>query len=259
MQTTYFFLAYVQIFWLQSSNKRGRKPLQERIEPPILMSRLMTFVVATAVVVLGVLIVTFDKMFPLNRPQVFFLTSQNLADKELTLTEIPENLEIYKQQFVKEYVRERNEIVPDLAIMRAKWATDDNGIVKTRSTDAVFGQFTLTDMVNIVRRDLDEAFTIKCDVEYPASNPVVPYANHRNTYLVSFTYVCNYGPLGDMEYRYPYKLRVTLESNGQDAVRWAERMQNPLGIRVSGYEVIDSNNNALNLDENDPLNWHNED
>ena len=60
--------------------------MQERIEPPILISRLMTFVMATAVVVLGVLIFTLDKMFPLNRPQIFVLTSQNLNDKEITLT-----------------------------------------------------------------------------------------------------------------------------------------------------------------------------
>ena len=96
--------------------------MPERIEPPVLISRLMTFVMATALVVLGVLVWTLDKMFPLNRPQVFFLTSQNLTDKELTLTQMPENLDDYKKQFIREYVRERNEIVPDLAIMRAKWA-----------------------------------------------------------------------------------------------------------------------------------------
>ena len=62
--------------------------MQERIEPPILISRLMTFVMATALVVLGVLVFTLDKMFPLERPQVFFLDTQRMEDKELILTKI---------------------------------------------------------------------------------------------------------------------------------------------------------------------------
>lgn len=233
--------------------------MSERIEPPILISRLMTLVMATALVVLGVLVWTLDKMFPLNRPQVFFLTTQNIRDKELTLTKMPtENLDAYKHQFIREYVRERNEIVPDISKMREKWAYSDDGVVKTRSTDAVFGKFVMTDMVNIIRQDLDEAFDISCAVEYPAGRlSVVSDVNSHdaNTYIVTFTYVCNYGPLGDMEYRKPYKLRVKLESNAGNAVRWAERMENPLGFRISDYNVIDAAGNIMDLEQNDPLNW----
>ncbi len=231
--------------------------MPERIEPPVLISRLMTFVMATALVVLGVLVWTLDKMFPLNRPQVFFLTSQNLTDKELTLTQMPENLDDYKKQFIREYVRERNEIVPDLAIMRAKWAYSDDGIIKNRSTDTVFGQFVMTDMVNVIRQDLDEAFDVRCTVEYPASYSVVDTvaSNTADTYDVSFTYVCNYGPLGDMEYRKPYRLRVKLESDANNAIRWAERMENPLGFRVSEYNVIGPDGKILDQEQYDPLNW----
>ena len=50
--------------------------MADRIEPPILLSRLMTFVFAAALVVVVVLVVTLAKMFPLNRPQIFFLTTQ---------------------------------------------------------------------------------------------------------------------------------------------------------------------------------------
>jgi len=214
---------------------------------------------ATALVVLGVLVWTLDEMFPLNRPQVFFLTSQNVRDKELTLTEMPtKNLDEYKKQFIREYVRERNEIVPDVSQMRKKWAYSDDGVVKTRSTDAVFGKFVMTDMVNIIRQDLDEAFDISCAVEYPAGRLSVVddvNSNDTDTYIVTFTYVCNYGPLGDMEYRKPYKLRVKLESNAKNAIRWAERMENPLGFRVADYNVIDTHGNIMDLEQNDPLNW----
>ncbi len=229
--------------------------MQDRIEPPILISRLMTFVMATSLVVLVVLIITLDKMFPLNRPQVFFLTSETLEDRELTLTEIPDDsLEDYKQQFIREYVRERNEIVPNLSIMRALWADSPDGVIKTRSTDEVFGKFAMTDMVNIITRDrdLDESFNINCTVEFPPSKSVVPKTGETNTYIVTFMYKCNDGSFETQEILRPYTLSIELESTAQNAVKWAERMENPLGIRVSGYNVINKEGKVIN---DDPLNW----
>ena len=219
------------------------------MEPPILMSRLMTFVMATALVVLVVLVITLDKMFPLNRPQVFFLTTENLQDKQLTLTEIPENMDDYQKSFVMEYVRERNEVVPDLAIMRAKWANSDNGIIKTRSTDDVFGDFVMTNMVNIIRQDFDTPFNVKCDVEFYEHQPVIKNVNKKDTYTVRFGYVCDYGAMDGKKYVQNYAIDVTLASTAGDAVRWAERMENPLGFRVSNYEIINN--------QDDPLNWTN--
>ncbi len=229
--------------------------MQDRIEPPILMSRLMTFVLATSLVVLTVLVWTLDKMFPLNRPQVFFLTSQMMDDQQLTLTEIPkDNLELYKQQFIKEYIRARNEIEPNLSIMRARWANNADGIVKTWSNDDVFGKFTETEMFNIINQDLTEVFDIKCVVEFPLYNSVIRAVNSDNadTYSVHFQYNCKYGPLGDQSYVQEYIIRVQLEPGDESSVKWAERMENPLGIRVSGYDVIDAQNKVLNTD---PLNW----
>ena len=221
--------------------------MQERIEPPILLSRLMTFVMATSLVVLVVLVITLDKMFPLNRPQVFVLQTQNLDDKELSLTSIPDDLENYKKEFIKDYVRERNEIVPDLAIMRARWANNNRGVIKTRSTDAVFGDFVTTDMVQIIYQNLGEAFDIECNVEFPASHSVVLEANRKDTYAVQFKYVCRYGDLYNQQYTQYFTVHVTLQSTEGNSIKWAERMENPLGLRVSGYVVGDG--------KNDPLNW----
>ena len=49
------------------------------IEPPILMSRILTFVLATSVVVLAALAVVLVKMIPLERPEVFFLVNPTRA------------------------------------------------------------------------------------------------------------------------------------------------------------------------------------
>lgn len=229
--------------------------MQNRIEPPVLVSRLMTFVMATSLVVLFVLVFTLDKMFPLNRPQVFFLTSQLLDDQELTLTALDAtDLEGYKQQFIREYVRARNEIVPNLAIMRAKWANDSSGIVRTWSADTVFGKFAETPMVNIVNQNLDEVFDITCNVEFPFEYSVVKKTDARDDdiYFVHFDYKCSYGPMGDQVLTQKYTLRVQLESGDGNSVKWADRMENPLGVRVVGYDVIDAQNKVLNTD---PLDW----
>jgi type IV secretory pathway component VirB8 len=89
-------------------------------------------------------------------------------------------------------------------------------------------------------------------VEFPANFSVVRQTNTQDTYLVSFRYVCSYGDLGDQQYEQSYKLRVRLKSSAGNAVRWAERMENPLGFQVSGYDVIGKDNQVLDAD---PLNW----
>lgn len=228
-------------------DKRGRKPLQERVEPAILTSRLMTFVMATALVVLVVLIVTLDKMFPLNRPQIFILTTQTLGDKELTLTQMPEDLAKYKENFVRDYVLKRNEIVDNLMVMRARWGNNDNGVIKARSTDAVFGDFATTYMARFVHQDLQHSFDVQCNVEFYQHNAVVLYTSQSDTYTVKFTYICHYGPDFEREYRQNYELTVKLKSTAKNAIRWTERMENPLGFKVSEYKVEG--------DQGDPLNW----
>ena len=114
--------------------------MADRIEPPILLSRLMTFVFAAALVVVVVLVVTLAKMFPLNRPQIFFLTTQPRSDLEIRLypmTPRDENVDIYKRSFIKEYIKARNEIIPNVGVMRRKWSNTDDGIVNMWSTPDV--------------------------------------------------------------------------------------------------------------------------
>lgn len=226
--------------------------MQNRIEPPILVSRLMTFVMATSVVVLVVLIITLDKMFPLNRPQIFFLRSQMVDNKELSLTDMPEDLDWYKRQFVREYVRERNEISENLAETKFKWDNTTTGVIRARSTDDVFEKFGQTDLVNLVYRDDTQPLDMVCTVTFPAgSTSVKPYVKEQkqDAYVVEFTYQCNYSQVG--KYTKRYNVLVTLESTEKEAVKWSERMENPLGFKVSDYVVL---RNQVPVDD-DPLNW----
>ena len=98
--------------------------MQNRIEPPFLLSRTMTFVLATALVVLVTLGMTIYKMFPLNRPQIFFLTTTIHDNQDIKLVEMQPrdvNTDRYKQEFVREYIRHRNEVLVNADEMQKKW------------------------------------------------------------------------------------------------------------------------------------------
>ena len=80
--------------------------MQNRVEPPVLLSRIIMFVLATALVVLAALGMTIYNMFPLNRPQVFFLTTTVRDNQDVRLVQMQpksENLDRYTKAFVREY------------------------------------------------------------------------------------------------------------------------------------------------------------
>lgn len=217
--------------------------MQDRIEPPVLISRLMTFVFASSLVVLGALGVTLYKMFPLNRPQVFFLMTQLRSDVDIRLTEMPpadENLEIYKRMFIREYIRARNEVMPNMNVMRRKWNNSDDGVVRAWSSPDVYQAFTETGMWNAIMNDIPD-FKFSCPVEFQ-TGAIAPRTD--DTYAVSFTYYCtNSDRQGTTK---DYTIVLKLEMDDGATVRWADRLNNPLGIRVTEYTVESDNGDPLN-------------
>lgn len=222
--------------------------MSTRIEPPILLSRLMTFVFSAAVIVVVALGFTLYKMFPLNRPQVFFLTTTPRSDLEIKLTQMPprdEYFDAYTRAFIREYVRARNEIIPNQKVMRRKWNNDENGVVRALSTPDVYNQFTQTNMWNALMNNVPD-FEFSCPVEFQTS-PIEKRT--ANTYAVSFRYFCtnNDGQVRKKD----YTIRLTLDFDGDlnrdgaKTIRWADRLDNPLGIRVSKYEIESGNGDPL--------------
>ena len=152
--------------------------MQDRVEPPILLSRVMTFVFASAIVVLVALVFTLYNMFPLNRPQVFFLMTAPKQNLQVVLREMvpsDENLENYKKSFILEYIKARNEIVPNAGVMRTKWNNGTDGVVYTWSTQDVYNTFTETNMWQAWMSGLPD-FEFSCSVEFGA-NAFEPYAD----------------------------------------------------------------------------------
>lgn len=216
--------------------------MQDRIEPPILLSRTLTFVFAAALVVVVVLFITLYKMFPLTRPQVFFLMTQPRNDLEIRLAELPptdENLDIYKRSFIREYIKARNEIVPNAKRMRQKWNNDDTGIVRAWSTADVYNEFTQTGMWTALMNDVPD-FEFSCPVEFQPG-AIAPRGN--DTYAVSFSYFCANSD-GQIDKKdYTIVIRLEMEDNAK--IKWSDRLYNPLGIRVAEYKIESGNGDPL--------------
>lgn len=228
---------------------KGENLVQSRVEPPILLSRLMTFVFATAIVVLGVMLLTLYKMFPLNRPQVFFLVSQPSHELEISVREMmpsDQNLENYRRAFIREYIKARNEITPNINVMRKKWTNEADAPVRAWSSEDVFANFRETRMWPALMNDVPD-FEFKCPVEFEQGG-ITPRG--PDTYAVKFRWICENS--GGQVASKDYTIVLKLESDSSDKTKWSDRLNNPLGIRVTEYYV-----ESVNGDENDktdPLN-----
>lgn len=223
--------------------------MPDRVEPPILLSRLMTFVFATALVVLGTLGLTLWQLFPLNRPQVFFLTTQARPDMEIRLYSMPlksdkfNPTDLYLQSFVKEYIKARNEIIPNANVMQRKWGNGDDGVISMWSNSDVFEDFSKTAMREALMYS-NATIDVKCTVEFPAGGVVKRRANGL-TWTANFNYICanNDGQLPRKE----YTIIIELEKEDEATIKWGERLNNPLGIRVSRYEIENGNGDPLDF------------
>lgn len=215
--------------------------MADRIEPPILMSRLMTFVFAASVVMAAVLFVTLYNMFPLNRPQIFFLFSQLRGEREIVyvpLTAKDANYDYFVRGFLREYVKARNEIVPNVADMRKKWNNDSNSVMHAWSSPEVYEQLQATNMWRAFMNDSPD-FEFSCPVEFE-QGAVTPFA--KDTYDIKFSYFC--ADSNRQISKKNYTIRIKLDTT--DKKKWQDRLSNPLGIIVSEYSVISGNGDPLN-------------
>lgn len=218
--------------------------MQNRVKPPVLISRLMTFVLATSLVVLGTLVFTLNKMFPLNRPQIFFLMTTTRADQDIKLTQMPpksEHLDIYKKSLVREYIKHRNEIVNNVKVMNKKWNSVD-GFVRILSTDDVYTKFIDTTAFNTIMSDTP-VYNLKCGVYFDGEPLLIASAYKQDTYQVKFRYFCEdyTGPVAQKD----YTIRIKIETQDNTKIKWADKIENPLGMRVSEYTITSDNGDPL--------------
>lgn len=217
--------------------------MSNRVEPPVLVSRLMVFVCATAMVVLVGLLITLAKMFPLNRPQIFFISSTVAENQSIKLSEMAvsdENIDSYRRAFIREYIRHRNEVFTNAAAMHSTW--DAYGKVRIMSTDDVYAKFQNTEMYNAIMGNMPD-FDFSCHVSFDG-NPM--YFSSEKAYRIKFQYFCA-DDAGNVQQkdRKSYTVQIKLQEVGDSDIRWTDRIDNPLGLRISEYKVIEGDGDPL--------------
>lgn len=215
--------------------------MQNRIEPPVLLSRLLLFVFAGTVVALFVLAMTIEKMFPLDRPEIFFLTARPDQNALIQIAEMPPtdaNTDNYLRAFVTEYLRARNDITTNIAYMRQKWGAD--GVVAMWSSPAVYKDFKKTDMYTAIMRDIPD-FSFECPMTVQSPGSFRKFK--ENEYTVSVSYYCKDND-GQMDKK-NYTIRIGLTVDENPTVSWQEKLDNPLGIKVSQYVIESGNGDPL--------------
>ena len=199
----------------------------------------MMFVLATALVVLVTLGLTVYNMFPLNRPQIFFLTTTVRETQDVRVVQMQpksENMDRYTKAFVREYIRHRNEVFKNPNAMHSKW-NSDNGAVRMMSSDQVYSDFADTAMFNAVMSEIPPFY---CLVNFDGA-PM--YLASEDAYQVKIRYFCSDNTGQTTPKDYTIKLKLEMEDNTH--IKWADRIDNPLGLRVSEYEVISGNGDPL--------------
>lgn len=229
--------------------------MKNTIEPPVLLSRVLTFVLATAVVVLVAMVFTLSKMVPLERPEVFFLSTPTRSTNVLIQPLDPNvtdkrTLYAYQKGFIREYVVARNTLTPQTATIRQNWSK----IVKPWSSGKVYNDFIKTRIYKQLTTEAQNP-DVFCNVEFPIpenDEPILRMNNAGDTYIVKFTWICKNigGQTHQKNYIIQIKIQSSLDKTTSGTLDYLDKLRdNPLGIQIVQYKVLDGQGNP----KDDPL------
>ena len=226
------------------------------VEPPVLLSRILTFVLATSVVVLGSLAFTLYKMIPLERPEVFFLFTPTRSTNVVIAPLVPDAnnekaFDAYQRGFLQEYIIARNTLSTAAGVTSDDWLK----VVIPWSSKEIASNFTKTKVYErfSVGGRLPDA---SCSVNFSSPDndkPITRLSSNANgsVYNVKFTWICKNS--GGQTLQKFYTIQIRLQSDLVDDVSETfaniEKLRdNPLGIQVVGYKVLEGDVDPLDSD-----------
>lgn len=226
--------------------------MAKTVQPPVLMSRILAFVLATSIVVLGALVFTLMKMMPLERPEVFFLYTPTRSANVIIEPLVPNNnnknaINKYKEGFVREYVIARNTLSVVPGMTRKNWTR----IVKPWSANDVFAKMVKTPLYKEFALG-DQLPNVSCNVNFSSPNNDKPILKMNNdTYNVKFTWVCKNsgGQTTQKNYKIQIRIKSDLDGKISGTLENLEKLRdNPLGIQVVQYDILDGRSDPLDSD-----------
>lgn len=230
--------------------------MSKTIEPPVLISRVLAFVLATSVVVVLALVLTLTQMVPLERPEIFFLFTQTIPSNVVIMPMNPDSANQktvinYKKGFIREYIIARNELKSgsETILTRENWET----IVKPWSSPKVFSDLQNT---TLYKRYTFGAVPpmLSCDVNFSNINDeraILQLDDEGNEYSVNFVWICKNisGHIPPKNYKIRIRIQSELDKKVSGLVNNLEKLQNnPLGIRVVEYDIEEGETDPLNSD-----------
>ena len=215
------------------------------VEPPVLLSKTLTFVLAASIAVLATLVFTLYNMAPLTRPEIFFLRNQNRYVNYVLTQPEPETAafrDAFEIGFIRTYITARNSLDTPKSVTFDRW----NSIVKPWSSASVYDDFTKTDTYKDLT-DTRRYMNIVCSVSFDKGN----IAKQSASYQAKFTRTCfdqNSGrQIGPKSYKIRIAIQSYLDNESGKKLNYLEGLRNnPLGIQVTEYKVLDA-------DGTDPL------
>lgn len=238
----YFSLAQGIIFLLQSREEGRNLKDMAVLEPNAFTARMMSFVLAAAIATALALVFAVSNMFPLNRTQIFLLNTKRTESQIIEIQPLPVNdktMGTYKENFIKEYIRARNEIIPNINTMRYKWRSPD-GPVYIWSSREVYAKFAATQLWSAFMQDSPN-IQFSCPIEFQ-SPAIEPRGN--NKFAVKFRWFCTSESAGQT----PVKdFTIVIGLSQATKVKWSARQENPLGLQVSEYRVETGGNDPLDF------------
>ena len=117
-----------------------------------------------------------------------------------------------------------------------------NGKVRIMSTEDVYADFMQTAMFNAIMGVLPD-FDFSCHVSFDG-NPM--FFASENAYRVKFKYFCAdaNGQVQESDGKF-YTVQIKLKEIGDTEINWADRIENPLGLRISEYKIIEGDGDPL--------------
>ena len=222
------------------------------MEPPILMSRILTFVLAASVVVLAAMVFTLFKMIPLERPEVFFLMTQTRSTNVVIEPLTPDaNNKVatdnYIKGFIREYVIARNSLNSNAFITKNNWTK----VVKPWSSNKVYNDFVNTSLYKAYALS-EQTPNISCSVNFSnSSKDSAIIKTGEDTFHVNFMWICE--NIGGQTTQKNYKIQIRIQSDLDKKMSGVfENLEklgvNPLGIQVTQYTTLDGKGDPLNSD-----------
>ena len=213
------------------------------VEPPVLISRILAFMLAASVVVLAVLVIALAKMIPLERPEVFFLVSPSLTTNFIIEPLVPDTtdktaLGNYEKGFIRQYVIARNTLYTNPILTKNNWAkivkpwSDKKTVLPAFMNTALYKDYNFS----------DTPMLMSCSVNFSniRGDEAILRVND-NEYTVNFAWICE--NIGGQSTQKNYKIKIKIKSSLYDGIKGTldnlrKLNENPLGIQVAEYTVI---------------------